>query len=134
MSDAVKEVKTETMPMTCIICPMGCTMEVTIEDDGVTRRVTKVTDNTCPRGPAYAERELLNPTRTITTTISVDGGVMPVVPVKTKGEVPKKLQLQCMEVIRRAHVAAPVALGQILIHDILGTGINVVACANVAKD
>ncbi|MCI5606531.1 MAG: DUF1667 domain-containing protein [Treponema sp.] len=128
-----KEIKTETFPMTCIICPMGCTMEVTIEDDGTTKNVTNITDNGCKRGPEYVKKEFLNPTRTLTTTIGVTGGSLAVVPVKSAGEVPKKMLFQCMEVVRRTCVKAPVKTGDILIHDILGTGINVVACANVAK-
>jgi len=126
-----ENIKTETVPMTCIICPMGCSMEITIEDDGKTRQVTKVCDNGCPRGAEYAKKELLNPTRTLTTTILVEGGTLDVVPVKTKGEVPKNMLMQCMEIVRRAKCQAPVKRGDILIHDILGTSINVIACADV---
>ena len=127
----MSEVKTETFPMTCIICPMGCNMEVTTEtDENGNRKVVKVIDNGCLRGPQYVEKELLNPTRTLTTTIAVTDGKLPVVPVKTDGEVPKKMLLQCMEVVRRANAKAPVKRGDILIHDILGTGVNVIACAD----
>ena len=123
----------KTFPMTCIICPMGCTMEVTVEGKGANRKVISVTDNGCKRGPQYVEKELLNPTRTLTTTISVDNGELSVVPVKTDGEVPKKLLLQCMEVIRRSWVKAPVKTGDVLLYDILGTGVNVISCARVNK-
>jgi len=124
---------TNKFPMTCIICPMGCTMEVTTEGEGALRRVVSVTDNGCKRGPEYVSKELLNPTRTLTTTISVDNGTLKVVPVKTAGEVPKNMLLQCMEVIRRTSVKAPVKTGDILLRDILGTGINIIAGANVPK-
>ena len=120
-------------PMTCIICPMGCTMEVTTEGEGTARRVISVTDNGCKRGPEYVEKELLNPTRTLTTTITVQNGDLSVVSVKTAGEVPKNMLLQCMEVIRRATVRAPIKTGDVLLHDILGTGVNVVSCARVNK-
>ncbi len=120
--------------MTCIICPMGCSMEVTIEDDGKTRQVTKVCDNGCPRGAEYAKKELLNPTRTLTTTISVTGGNLNVVPVKTAGDVPKNMLIQCMEVIKRASVKAPIKRGDILLYDILGTSVNVIACADVSTN
>ncbi|EID84977.1 hypothetical protein MSI_15730 [Treponema sp. JC4] len=123
----------KTFPMTCIICPMGCTMEVTTEGEGANRRVVSVTDNGCKRGPEYVEKELLNPTRTLTTTITVQNGDLTVVPVKTAGEVPKNMLLQCMEVIRRATVKAPIKTGDVLLHDILGTGVNVVSCARVNK-
>ena len=81
-----------------------------------------------------ASKELQNPTRTLTTTIKVDGGVLPLVPVKTAGEVPKASLLQCMEVVRRASCTAPVKRGDILLYDLLGTGINVIACADVDKE
>lgn len=123
----------EKFPMTCIICPMGCTMEVTTQKDGSSLTVSKVTDNGCKRGPEYVEKELLNPTRTLTTTITVTSGDLTVVPVKTHGEVPKNMLFQCMEVIRRTSVKAPVNTGDILLYDILGTGINVVSCAKVNK-
>ena len=124
-------VRTETVPLTCIICPMGCSMEVTVEQGANgSRKVTNVKDNGCRRGAEYAAKELLNPTRTLTTTISVKGGRLPVVPVKTAGEVPKNMLLQCMEIVRRAECKAPVKRGDILIYDILGTGVNVIACAD----
>ena len=127
------EITTETKPMTCIICPMGCNVEITLETEDGVSRVSNVKDNTCQRGAEYAKKEFMNPTRTLTTTISVVGGVQPVVPVKTAGEVPRKLLFQCMEVIRRATCKAPVKTGDILIHDILGTGVHVVACESVEK-
>ena len=124
----------EKIPLTCIICPMGCSMEVTVETDASGhKKVTAVKDNGCKRGEQYAAKELQNPTRTLTTTIKVEGGVLPVVPVKTAGEVPKTSLLQCMEVVRRAGCKAPVKRGDILLYDLLGTGINVIACADVAK-
>lgn len=128
------EIKREKLPLTCIICPMGCSMEVEVENDAVGhKKVLSVKDNGCKRGEQYASKELQNPTRTLTTTIKVEGGVLPVVPVKTAGEVPKASLLQCMEVVRRASCKAPVKRGDILLYDLLGTGINIVACADIAK-
>ena len=89
---------TEKITQTCIICPMGCNMEVTLDrEKGI---VENVLDNGCPRGAKYAEKELLNPTRTLTTTIKVLQGNLAVVPVKSKDELPKDKLLQYMEVIR----------------------------------
>ena len=124
----------EKIPLTCIICPMGCSMEVEVETDADGhKKVLSVKDNGCKRGEQYAAKELQNPTRTLTSTIKVNGGVLPVVPVKTAGEVPKKMLLQYMEVVRRASCKAPVKRGDILLYDLLGTGINVIACADVEK-
>ena len=71
--------------LTCIGCPMGC--QLTAVMDG--SRVTEVTGNTCPRGDAYARKECTHPARTVTGTVRVSGGLLPVVSVRTAGEVPK---------------------------------------------
>lgn len=67
--------------LTCIGCPMGCQLRATLED-GV---VTAVTGNTCPRGDAYARKECVHPERTVTGTVRVLGGPLPVVPVPDAG-------------------------------------------------
>lgn len=123
----------EKIPMTCIICPMGCAMEVELETSGNEKKVLSVKDNGCKRGDMYARKEFLNPTRTLTSTIAVEGGELPLVPVKSAGEVPKNLLLQCMEVVRRSKCKAPVKRGDVLIYDLLGTGVNIIACADVEK-
>ena len=124
--------KIEKVPLTCIICPMGCSMEVEVETNtSGQKKVLSVKDNGCKRGEQYAAKELQNPTRTLTTTIKVEGGELPLVPVKTAGEVPKASLLQCMEVVRRASCKAPVKRGDVLIYDLLGTGVNVIACADI---
>ena len=131
-TNQTSEVKIEKIPLTCIICPMGCSMEVEVETNASgQKKVLSVKDNGCKRGEQYAAKELINPTRTLTTTIKVEGGQLPLVPVKTAGEVPKASLLQCMEVVRRASCKAPVKRGDVLIYDILGTGVNVVACADI---
>lgn len=124
--------KIEKLSLTCIICPMGCSMEVEVETNASgQKKVLSVKDNGCKRGEQYAAKELQNPTRTLTTTIKVEGGELPLVPVKTAGEVPKASLLQCMEVVRRASCKAPVKRGDVLIYDLIGTGVNVFACADI---
>ncbi len=124
--------KIKKLSLTCIICPMGCSMEVEVETNASgQKKVLSVKDNGCKRGEQYAAKELQNPTRTLTTTIKVEGGELPLVPVKTAGEVPKASLLQCMEVVRRASCKAPVKRGDVLIYDLLGTGVNVFACADI---
>lgn len=133
----MSETKIEKMPLTCIICPMGCSMEVEVETAANGQKnVLSVKDNGCKRGAEYATKELTNPTRTLTTTIKIEGAKpednqLAVVPVKSAGDVPKNMLLQCMEVIRRAKCQPPVKRGDVLIYDILGTGVNIIACADV---
>lgn len=108
----------------CVACPMGCGITVEIADNG---DILSVTGNTCKRGDAYARAECTNPVRSLATTVKVDGGIHNVVPCKSAGSLPKDKIMECMKVINTAEVKAPVALGDILVENILDTGINIVA-------
>ena len=116
--------------LTCIRCPIGCAITVTQDDDG---KVTDITGNSCPNGYKYAANEVTNPTRIVTTTVRVKGGILPVVSVKTKGDVPKGKMFECVKAINKMEVSAPVAIGDVIVHDVAGTGVDVVATKNVAK-
>lgn len=118
---------TETRNLICIGCPMGCPLTVTVEDHAV----TAVSGNTCKRGDAYARREVTNPSRVVTTTVSVTGGDRPTVAVKTRGEVPKAQVLDCVRALAALKVPAPVAVGDVIAADILGSGADVVATSSV---
>lgn len=107
--------------MICIVCPMGCRMTVEAGDE------IKVSGNTCSRGYAYAVKECTNPTRSITTTVKVEGAELPVIPVKTSGEVPKNMIRECMRVIREIRIEAPVEIGDVVLKNILGTGVDIIA-------
>lgn len=118
-----------TQSMTCIVCPMGCQLSVSKDEGG---NIT-VTGNTCPRGDKYARKELTCPTRTLTCTVKVTGGVRPLVAAKSNKEVPKERLLDCMSIVRRAAVQAPVKQGDVLAADILGTGADVIATEDVSS-
>ncbi|MCQ2579998.1 MAG: DUF1667 domain-containing protein [Treponemataceae bacterium] len=117
--------------LTCIICPMGCSLEIDVNENEENIEIKSVSGNNCRRGEQYAKKELTEPTRTLTTTMAVSGSTLKLVPVKTDGEIPKDMLLKAMEVIRRAKCTAPVKCGDILLLDLLGTGVSVVACADV---
>lgn len=116
--------------LTCISCPLGCPLKVETDDSG---KVLKVTGNTCKRGEEYGKKEVTNPTRTVTSTVRLIGGVAPVVSVRTQTDIPKEKIFQCMEEIRRAAVEAPVRIGDVVVENAAGTGVNVVATANAEK-
>ena len=116
--------------LTCIGCPLGCPLKVTIEGDVV----TCVTGNTCPRGEKYARKECTSPERTLTSSVRVIGGNLEVVPVKTKGEIPKELIFLCMKALKDIEVQAPVKEGDIIIENFHNTGISVVATRDVEKN
>ena len=93
--------------------------------------VVSVTGNTCPRGAAYGRREVTNPTRIVTSTALVSGGVLPVVSVKTASDIPKGKIKDVMEAIRQIHAVAPVQIGDVLLRDAAGTGADIVATKNI---
>lgn len=109
--------------MTCIACPLGCAL--TVEYEGT--EVFSVTGNTCKRGDAYARTEIVNPTRSLTSSVKVLNGIHPVVPVKSAAPIPKTLMFDAMREINQATVEAPVSIGQVIIENILNTGVNIVA-------
>lgn len=113
--------------LVCIVCPMGCNMEVGFEDNGQ----LSVKGNSCKRGAVYAQAEFTNPVRTLTTTVKVENGKNPVVPVKSQKPLPKDLLFDCMKRINKVRIKAPVAIGEVVVENILGTGINIVAAANM---
>lgn len=113
----------------CTVCPMSCEVKLTIDEK--TNDIVKVENNRCPRGKNYAEKEFYAPERTLTTTVKVDGGVHPLVPVRTDKPIPKERMLEVMEETARVRVTAPLKMGDIIVEDILGTGANLVASRDI---
>lgn len=118
---------TEKRELICIGCPMGCPMIVTLEGG----TVQSVEGNTCKRGDDYARREVIAPMRMLTTTLPVLGGDRATVVVKTNGEVPKALLLDCARALRDVKVTAPVKFGEVVVKNILDTGVDVIAVKEV---
>ena len=111
----------------CIGCPMGCPIVVEMEDG----KVLSVTGNTCPRGESYARKEVTNPTRIVTTTVRVDGGKVPMINVKTEQDIPKDKIFECIAALRGVTMKAPIHIGDIILENVAGTGVNIVAAGNV---
>ena len=119
---------TETRELICINCPLGCGLTVTIKDG----EVEKVQGNTCPKGEAYGEKEVTNPTRIVTSIVKVTGGVLPVVSVKTASDIPKEKIMDCARVLKEVEVQAPVSIGDVVLEDVCGTGVPMIATKNVS--
>ena len=107
----------------CINCPLGCPLTVTIEN-GV---VTDVTGNTCKRGEIYGKKEVTNPTRIVTTTVKVEGGETERVSVKTREDIPKGKIFDCIKALKDVCVKSPVHIGDVVLSDVAGTGVDVIA-------
>lgn len=112
--------------LTCISCPLGCPLRVETDDEG---RVLSVTGNTCKRGEEYGRKEVTAPTRTVTSTVRLTGGGSPVVSVRTREDIPKGKIFDVMAAIRSVSVAAPVHIGDVVIPNIAGTGVDLIATA-----
>ena len=113
----------DVMELTCIVCPVGCRLQATLEDG----KVTGVQGNSCKRGAEYAVDELCAPKRTVTSTVRVEGGFLPLVPVRTATPIPKDRIDQALQEVARTTLEAPVQIHQAVIRDVAGTGVDVVA-------
>ncbi len=114
-----------TQELTCVVCPAGCKLTVTL-DDG---KVVKVEGNTCVRGKTYAESEITHPVRTLTSTVTVmtkDGKKL--LPVRTDKPIPKETLFDAMKIVRSITLTAPVKTGDIAYADFIEAGTNLLVC------
>lgn len=113
----------EKRELICIGCPLGCMLTVDIENG----EVVNVEGNTCPRGKAYAEKEVTNPMRIVTSTVRVVGGDRPMVSCKTASDIPKGKIFDVARALKEIDAQAPVKIGDVLVEDVAGTGVAIVA-------
>lgn len=113
----------------CVTCPKGCTLEVT--RDGKT--IVSIA-NGCKRGHQYARQELTDPRRMVATTVRIQGGVHPLVPVYTSAPFPKPRIPELLKQLRDVEVSAPVSIGQTIIENALGSGIDIKASRSMEKE
>lgn len=116
--------------LTCIGCPMGCEIEVMLTDDG---RISSVKGNTCRRGEIYARKEIESPRRIVTTTVKVIGSVegASCVSCKTETDIPKEKIFDIISELKDTSCECPVNIGDIILSNAAGTGVNVIATSNV---
>ncbi len=112
--------------ITCINCPVGCRMTVNVENGAV----VSVTGNSCKRGVTYAAQESTAPMRMVTAVAPVQGCNMPV-SVKTRTPIPKGKIADCMQAIMALRLATPIAMGDVVIANVCGTGVDVIATKTV---
>lgn len=114
----------EIKKLTCIECPIGCDLEVTLENG----KVVSVTGNTCPRGKIYGENEVECPKRVVTSSVRAKSGEM--VSVKTNQPVPKVEIFEVMQKINSATCELPVKIGDVIVENIT-SGVNLIATTNM---
>jgi CxxC motif-containing protein len=111
----------------CIGCPLGCRLELD-ESQG---EILEVRGNSCKKGQEFARQEHTDPRRLVTTTVAVEGARWPRLPVKTTATVPKALVREVCRALAAVTLRAPVAAGDVVVTDVLGTGVDVVATRTV---
>ena len=121
--------QTEERRLTCIICPKGCSLRVRLEAG----RVTLVEGNHCKRGAQYAEKEVTNPTRTVTTTIPIRGGYEKILSVKTRTDIPKAKVQACVQALKNVTAEAPVQIGDVILSDVAETGVDIIATKEISE-
>lgn len=117
----------EKRELICIGCPMGCPLTVELEGG----EIRNITGYTCKKGDTYARKEVTNPTRIVTSTVEVEGGGVPRVSVKTREDIPKAMIFQCVKALKGVTVKAPIHIGDVIVANAAGTGVDIVATRNV---
>lgn len=123
----------ETLQFNCTTCPSECLLTVEVERnaDGHVAAVRSVTGNSCPRGDKFAHQELTCPMRVLTTTAAVSGGNEALLPVRTAEAIPLELHPQAMDLIRGLVVNAPIRMGDVVLENLLNTGIDLIASMDI---
>jgi len=112
----------------CIVCPTGCQIQAISKGSDVVFE-----GYTCNRGLEYAQQEYFEPKRILTTTIRVENGFLPLIPVRTSKPILKEKLNEALNEIAKTLVNAPIEMGEILIENILGLEANVIASRNLPK-
>ncbi|MEG0691865.1 MAG: DUF1667 domain-containing protein [Oscillospiraceae bacterium] len=112
----------------CIVCPKGCHLKVDENNDFA------VTGHSCQKGEVYGKKELTNPTRVLTSTVRIQGATLSRLPVKTDHDIPKGEITNAMKLLNDVTLQAPVQIGDIVIKNILGLGVNFVATKSMDKE
>lgn len=123
------EAKLDTKKLTCICCPLGCSIEADMQDGSV----VAVRGNGCPNGEKYAHTELTAPVRTLTSTVALANSKsgMRLAPVRSSEPIPKDKLFDCMKEIANISVSAPVRIGDTVLQNAAGTGISIIITRDI---
>ena len=112
--------------ITCINCPLGCLLNINLEEESK----VNVSGALCKKGDLYAKAEISNPTRMVTSTIPVKKSGLKMVSVKTQAPIPKDKIFECLKSLINVEAQAPVKIGDIIIKNVCGTGVDIIATRN----
>ena len=114
---------------TCVICPIGCEIDVELQDSDVASMI----GDKCVKGKEFVLQELEEPMRILTTTILIKGAKWAMLPVRTDKPIPKRLLFNVIKELANIELQAPVKISDVIIRDTAGTGANVVATRNMRR-
>ncbi len=114
----------------CIVCPLGCSLTV----DYTQKAAQSISGNRCKLGLEYAEKESLNPERTLTTTVRIKNGHLPLVSVRTSKPIPKNRIFDVMALLAKVEIEAPITIGEEIIQNLFDTNTSIVATKNILKN
>ena len=114
----------------CVVCPIGC--EIDVVHDG--SKIISMEGNKCERSEEFVSQELIEPMRILTTTVRIQGSRWVVIPVRTNESVPKRLFPRIMRQLRRVKLQAPVNMLDVVVRDVLGTGVNIIATRTMPRE
>ena len=115
---------------TCVICPIGCEIEVDLHDSDVASMI----GDKCSKGKEFVLQELEEPMRILTTTIRIKGAKWAMLPVRTDKPIPKRLLFSVIKELAKIELQAPVKMSDVIIRDTAGTGANIVATRNMRRE
>lgn len=115
--------------MICIRCPVGCSLSV----ECIERKIENINGNRCRVGLEYAEKEIFNPERTLTTTVRVRNGHLPLVSVRTSKPIPKNGIFDAMTLLAKVEIEAPIRIGEKIIQNLFNRNVSVIATKNIFK-
>jgi len=120
----------ESKHFTCVICPIGCEIDVQLEDGNV----VSMEGNKCEKSEEFVLQELKEPMRILTTTVRIKGAKWAMLPVRTDEPIPKRLLFSVIKELANIEIQAPVKVSDVIIGDIAGTGANIVATRNMKRE
>lgn len=126
----VKEGDTIRRTDICLRCPQGCEVETILGENDA---ILSMSGNRCRLGREYVEQEIRDPRRVLPTSVTVRGGMRPLVPVWTPEPMPKAMIMELARETRSIEVEAPVHVGDVILDDWRGTGVRLVASGEVKR-
>jgi CxxC motif-containing protein len=107
----------------CVTCPVGCAIHVTLQDG----QLKQINGQACKRGVAFTKEEILAPRRILTTTVRVQNGILPLVPVRSRAPLPKEMLLKVVAILRQVVLQAPIHEHQVVLANVFDSGVDIIA-------